>query len=306
MKKITVNKTRILTAAAALVAVFSLAGCGSTAVKEVPQPAETSRSEEATLETAAPEATATPAPTPDVVVPTSVTLEQEGGILNNGMTWTLHATVLPEDAADKTITWTSADESVATIDDSGVITTHAPGQTTITAGGVSTTYNLVVQEVVKCSYCGGTGHTADTCAVKKTAEQQAAAVIAQQQAAAQAAEQAAAQAAEQPAAEAAQPADPGYEVDWAGRRIYYQGDADIPEGGVVQRPDGSRYIKGPRCVIFGYDTCPEDTDPSLPGNTPFTGDCVFCGDFGHDVYHCPILDELESSEAYQELLQNNG
>ena len=310
MKKITVNKTRILTAAAALVAVFSLAGCGSTAVKEVPQPAETSRSEEATLETAAPEATATPAPTPDVVVPTSVTLEQEGGILNNGMTWTLHATVLPEDAADKTITWTSADESVATIDDSGVITTHAPGQTTITAastaGGVSTTYNLVVQEVVKCSYCGGTGHTADTCAVKKTAEQQAAAVIAQQQAAAQAAEQAAAQAAEQPAAEAAQPADPGYEVDWAGRRIYSQGDADIPEGGVVQRPDGSRYIKGPRCVIFGYDTCPEDTDPSLPGNTPFTGDCVFCGDFGHDVYHCPILDELESSEAYQELLQNNG
>ena len=310
MKKITVNKTRILTAAAALVAVFSLAGCGSTAVKEVPQPAETSRSEEATLETAAPEATATPAPTPDVVVPTSVTLEQEGGILNNGVTWTLHATVLPEDAADKTITWTSADESVATIDDSGVITTHAPGQTTITAastaGGVSTTYNLVVQEVVKCSYCGGTGHTADTCAVKKTAEQQAAAVIAQQQAAAQAAEQAAAQAAEQPAAEAAQPADPGYEVDWAGRRTYYQGDADIPEGGVVQRPDGSRYIKGPRCVIFGYDTCPEDTDPSLPGNTPFTGDCVFCGDFGHDVYHCPILDELESSEAYQELLQNNG
>ena len=117
---------------------------------------------------------------------------------------------------------------------------------------------------------------------------------------------AAAQAAEQPAAEAAQPADPGYEVDWAGRRIYYQGDADIPEGGVVQRPDGSRYIKGPRCVIFGYDTCPEDTDPSLPGNTPFTGDCVFCGEDGHDVYSCPYLDELENSEAYQELLQNNG
>ena len=299
MKKITVNKTRILTAAVTLLAaVCCLAGCGSNAVQEVPQPAGTSRSEEATPETAAPEATATPAPTPEptpaVVVPTSVTLEQEGGILNNGMTWTLHATVLPEDAADKTLTWTSADESVATIDDSGVITTHAPGQTTITAastaGGVSTTYNLVVQEVVKCSYCGGTGHTSDTCAVKKTAEQQAAAQSAEQTGAAQAAEQ--------PAAEAAQPADPGYEVDWAGRRIYYQGDADIPEGGVVQRPDGSRYIKGPRCVIFGYDTCPEDTDPSLPGNTPFTGDCVFCGDFGHDVYHCPILDEQENPDAF--------
>ena len=93
MKKITVNKTRILTAAAALVAVFSLAGCGSNAVQEIPRSAETSRSEEATPETAAPETTATPAPTPEpapaVVVPTSVTLEQEGGILNNGMTWTL-------------------------------------------------------------------------------------------------------------------------------------------------------------------------------------------------------------------------
>lgn len=294
MKKITVNKTRILTAAAALVAVFSLAGCGSNAVQEIPRSAETSRREEATTETAAPEATATPAPTPEpapaVVVPTSVTLEQEGGILNNGMTWTLHATVLPEDAADKTITWTSADESVATIDDSGVITTHAPGQTTITAastaGGVSTTYNLVVQEVVKCSYCGGTGHTADTCAVKKTAEQQAAAVAAQQQAAA-------AQAAEQPAAESAQPADPGYAVTAKGDRIYPEGSPDIPEGGVVQRPDGTFYVKGPRNVIFGYEE--GEPDPNMP---PWTGDCVFCGDFGHDVYHCPILDEQENPDAF--------
>lgn len=293
MKKITVNKTRILTAAAVLVAVFSLAGCGSNAVQEIPRSAETSRSEEATPETAAPEATATPAPTPEptpaVVVPTSVTLEQEGGILNNGMTWTLHATVLPEDAADKTLTWTSADESVATIDDSGVITTHAPGQTTITAastaGGVSTTYNLVVQEVVKCSYCGGTGHTADTCAVKKTAKQQAAAQAAEQTAAAQAAEQ--------PAAEAAQPADPGYAVTAKGDRIYPEGSPDIPEGGVVQRPDGTFYVKGPRNVIFGYEE--GEPDPNMP---PWTGDCVFCGDFGHDVYHCPILDEQENPDAF--------
>lgn len=280
MKKITVNKTRILTAAAALVAVFSLAGCGSNAVQEIPRSAETSRSEEATPETATP--APTPEPAPAVVVPTSVTLEQEGGILNNGMTWTLHATVLPEDAADKTITWTSADESVATIDDSGVITTHAPGQTTITAastaGGVSTTYNLVVQEVVKCSYCGGTGHTADTCAVKKTAEQQAAAQAAEQAAAAQAAEQ---------------PADPGYAVTAKGDRIYPEGSPDIPEGGVVQRPDGTFYVKGPRNVIFGYEE--GEPDPNMP---PWTGDCVFCGDFGHDVYHCPILDAQENPDAF--------
>ena len=297
MKKITVNKTRILTAAAALVAVFSLAGCGSNAVQEIPRSAETSRSEEATPETAAPEATATPAPTPEpapaVVVPTSVTLEQEGGILNNGMTWTLHATVLPEDAADKTITWTSADESVATIDDSGVITTHAPGQTTITAastaGGVSTTYNLVVQEVVKCSYCGLTGHTADNC----TAARQAAIVQQQQQAAAQAAAQsaeAAQPAAEQPAAAA--PAQ-DYAVTAKGDRIYPEGSPDIPEGGVVQRPDGSFYVKGPRNVIFGYEE--GDPDPNMPA---WTGLCVFCGDDDHDVYHCPILDAQENPDAF--------
>ena len=51
MKKITVNKTRILTAAAALVAVFSLAGCGSNAVQEIPRSAETSRSEDCLLYT---------------------------------------------------------------------------------------------------------------------------------------------------------------------------------------------------------------------------------------------------------------
>ena len=134
----------------------------------------------------APTAAATPAPTEAPIVPTSVTLEQEGGILNKGMTWTLHATVLPEDAADKTLHWTSSDEGVATIDDNGIITALAPGQTTITAastaGEASTTYNLVVQEVVKCSYCSLTGHTADNC----TAARQAAIVQQQQQAAAQA------------------------------------------------------------------------------------------------------------------------
>ena len=237
----TFRNVRILFAAALLAAIFCLAGC-STAAQAVPQPAETSRSAEATPETAIPAPTSTPAPTatpeptPASIVPTSVTLDQEGGILNRGMTWTLRATVLPEDAADKTVRWTSSDESVATIDDAGVITALTPGQTTITAastaGGVSTTYNLVVQEVVKCSYCGGTGHTANTCAVKKTAEQQAATVAAQQQAAAQAAEQAtAAQAAEQPASEAAQPAD-AVLVHGAGHILLHEFDRTIAGGDV--------------------------------------------------------------------------
>ena len=210
--------------------------------------------------------------------------------------------VLPEDAADKTVRWTSSDESVATIDDAGVITALTPGQTTITAaseaGGVSTTYTLLVQEVATCSYCGGAGHTASACPSKAATEQAQAAAAAQQAAEPAAPAEAAPQQPEaaQPAEQAA--ADPGYAVDWAGRRIYSQGEANIPEGGVVQRPDGSRYIQGPLNVIFGYDSCPEDTDLSQPGNTPFTGDCVFCGDYGHDVYHCPILAAEQDPDAF--------
>lgn len=171
-----------------------------------------------------PAPTATPEPTPASIVPTSVTLDQEGGILNRGMTWTLRATVLPEDAADKTVRWTSSDESVATIDDAGVITALHPGQTTITAaceaGGVSTTYTLLVQEVTTCSYCGGAGHTASACPSKAAAEQTQAAAVAQQAAEPAAPAEAAPQQPEaaQPAEQAA--ADPGYAVDWAGRRIY--------------------------------------------------------------------------------------
>ena len=153
-----------LAAAAVILACMlgaGLTGCSTTIKRAAPQ--RTAASEAATPETAptatpAPTAAATPAPTEAPIVPTSVTLEQEGGILNKGMTWTLHAIVLPEDAADKTLHWTSSDEGVATIDDNGIITALAPGQTTITAastaGEASTTYNLVVQEVVKCSYCG--------------------------------------------------------------------------------------------------------------------------------------------------------
>ena len=197
----TFRNVRILFAAALLAAIFCLAGC-STAAQAVPQPAETSRSAEAT-----------PEPPPAAIVPTSVTLDQEGGILNRGMTWTLRATVLPEDAADKTVRWTSSDASVATIDDAGVITALTPGQTTITAaseaGGVSTTYTLLVQEVATCSYCGGTGHTASACPSKAAAEQTQAAAVAQQAAEPAAPAEAAPQQPEatQPAEQAA--ADPG-------------------------------------------------------------------------------------------------
>lgn len=64
---------------------------------------------------------------------TSITLSQTSLSLYVGGSATLVATIAPEDATMKNLTWTSSDESVATVNTSGVITALAPGSTVITA-----------------------------------------------------------------------------------------------------------------------------------------------------------------------------
>ena len=59
------------------------------------------------------------------IEPTSVTIEE-------GQTATLTATVSPADATDKTVTWSSSNEAVATVND-GIVTAVATGEATITA-----------------------------------------------------------------------------------------------------------------------------------------------------------------------------
>ena len=63
---------------------------------------------------------------------TGVTLDQTTLSLVAGTTGQLTATVSPDDAADKTVTWASADETIATVDANGKVTAVADGQTTIT------------------------------------------------------------------------------------------------------------------------------------------------------------------------------
>ena len=53
--------------------------------------------------------------------------------LTRGATATLTATVTPDNATDKTVTWTSADEKVVTVEN-GIVTAVGNGTTTITAG----------------------------------------------------------------------------------------------------------------------------------------------------------------------------
>ena len=68
--------------------------------------------------------------TPEVV--TSITLDKTELTVNQGETATLVATVLPENATDKTVTWSSNNESVATVAD-GIVTAVGAGSAKITA-----------------------------------------------------------------------------------------------------------------------------------------------------------------------------
>jgi len=62
---------------------------------------------------------------------TGVTLNETSHSLNVGDTETLIATVLPTNATNKNVTWSSSDTAVATVSD-GVITAVAPGEAVIT------------------------------------------------------------------------------------------------------------------------------------------------------------------------------
>lgn len=80
---------------------------------------------------------------------TGVDLNKSSMSLEVGKSETLVATVLPEDARDKTVTWSSDKESVATVKD-GVVTAVSPGtaiiKVTAGAGAFSATCSVTVEE----------------------------------------------------------------------------------------------------------------------------------------------------------------
>ncbi|MDE6650562.1 MAG: Ig-like domain-containing protein, partial [Muribaculaceae bacterium] len=76
----------------------------------------------------------------------SITLSETEVSIKVNQTIQLSATVLPDNTTDKTVAWTSSDESVAIVDANGKITAKAPGETTITAtcGSVKSTCKVTV------------------------------------------------------------------------------------------------------------------------------------------------------------------
>ena len=71
---------------------------------------------------------------------TGVTLDKTSASVKQGKHITLTATVAPENATNKNITWSSDNESVATVSNNGVVTGVAPGSAQITATTVDGGY----------------------------------------------------------------------------------------------------------------------------------------------------------------------
>ena len=82
---------------------------------------------------------------------TGVTLDKESLVLKPGESYTLTATVLPDDASIKNVTWTSSNPDDVYVNDEGKITAHAVnGFATITAtaaGGHTATCDVTVRYV---------------------------------------------------------------------------------------------------------------------------------------------------------------
>ena len=118
-----------------------------------PQPTKAPRPTATPKPTATPRPTATPAPTatPKPVKVSSITLNQTSlTMTSKGQTASLTATVNPGNAANKSITWSSSNSSVATVSANGTVTAVANGTADITAtaadgSGVSAKCNVTVK-----------------------------------------------------------------------------------------------------------------------------------------------------------------
>lgn len=83
------------------------------------------------------------------IEPTAITLDQSKLTIKVGKTITLTPTIEPADATNKNVTWSSSDETVATVSD-GVVTGVKAGTATITAktaNGLTATATVTVEEI---------------------------------------------------------------------------------------------------------------------------------------------------------------
>lgn len=91
--------------------------------------------------------------TVNVVIPaTSLTLDDSVLTLDAGISRQLTYQIAPADTSDKTVTWTTSDETVATVDEYGTVRAIKAGEVTITAttsNGLSASCKITVIESVQ-------------------------------------------------------------------------------------------------------------------------------------------------------------
>lgn len=109
-----------------------------------------------------PTPTPTPTPTPAKVTVTGVTLNKTTLSLLEGNFETLTATVSPDNASNKSVTWKSSATDIAKVDDSGKVTAVKAGSATITVttadGGKTADCSVTVTEQATIIITGNTAN----------------------------------------------------------------------------------------------------------------------------------------------------
>ena len=124
MKK---SKTLLILSLAAL----GIAGCNPAASSSSSSPSQGSSSEQSSSSISNSESTS------EKIAVSDITLSASTLSMTKGETQTITATVLPENATDKSLTFASDNEAVASVTESGVVTALSKGSATITVASVS-------------------------------------------------------------------------------------------------------------------------------------------------------------------------
>lgn len=98
---------------------------------------------------------------PPKIAVTGISLDRVKVTMTEGESTTLVATVLPADAADKSVTWSSSNTATATVSESGVVNAVHAGTTVITAktndGGITATCSVTV-DIAMAAITGEASH----------------------------------------------------------------------------------------------------------------------------------------------------
>lgn len=121
------SKTLLILSLAAL----GLAGCNPAASSSSPSSSQGSSSDQTSTSISSSESTS------EKIAVSDITLSASSLSMMKGETQTITATVLPEDASDKSLSFASDNESVATVSNAGVVAAVSKGSATITVSSIS-------------------------------------------------------------------------------------------------------------------------------------------------------------------------